>query len=176
MTNLDKLRETLKLVYDNPDAVISKFDRFITDDYWEKEYNPINDNYSWVCLDKEYYYIDKTGDIKITRHFDQKSSNDVNTLNKKIAIGNVFRYQIDAENEVERLKICAKLKELADCKYDEEGYFWVITYNNVLNEVGWTRCAVSIPSEYYFSSKEACVKAIEIIGAENLKKYYFRIE
>ena len=123
---------------------------------------------------EKYYYITTSGDVTY------------NTFNTsldeyRLSFRNVFKTVVEARKMVEKIKIINKLRELSnidfndDCK--EEHY--VISYNNESKKIV---CDVhhlfvrEIPFNIYFKTEEDCQKAIEIIGEDNLKKYYFDID
>ena len=97
----------------------------------------------------------------------------------KLSIGNIFRTQEDAEFMLERLKVLAELRRLA------KGFVpdWRDT-----NQKKWYLCCDvggSIHCDYtygisygvpvYFQSREDAQAAIEAVGAERLKRYYFMV-
>ena len=123
---------------------------------------------------EKYYYITTSGDVAY------------NTFNTsldeyRLSFRNVFKTVEEARKMVEKIKIINKLRELSnidfndDCK--EEHY--VISYNNESKKIV---CDVhhlfvrEIPFNIYFKTEEDCQKAIDTIGEDNLKKYYFDVE
>lgn len=123
---------------------------------------------------EKYYYITTSGDVAY------------NTFNTsldeyRLSFRNGFKTAEEARKMVEKIKIINKLRKLSnidfndDCK--EEHY--VISYNNESKKIV---CDVhhlfvrEIPFNIYFKTEEDCQKAIETIGEENLKKYYFDVE
>lgn len=121
------------------------------------------------------FYITETGRV-ISGTFLSLLPSD----NDKVLFNNAFQTREEAEHMLEKIKIINKLRELSnidfndDCK--EEHY--VISYNNESKKIV---CDVyhlfvrEIPFNIYFKTEEDCQKAIEIIGEENLKKYYFDV-
>lgn len=123
---------------------------------------------------EKYYYITTSGDVAY------------NTFNTsldeyRLSFRNVFKTAEEARKMVEKLKIINKLRELSninfnnDCKKEH----YVISYNNESKKIV---CDVyhlfvrEIPFNIYFATEEDCQKAIDTIGEENLKKYYFDVE
>lgn len=98
------------------------------------------------------------------------------------AIGNCFKTKAEAEFAVEKLKVIADLRRIAE-KYNEfmdwsdmDDIKWSIMYNHA--DKTFYICSQSyIQSEtIHFSSKEIAQKAIEYIGEDRLKKYYFEVQ
>lgn len=123
----------------------------------------------------KYYYISNTGSILYYMY-------DEDVTNKAIiSIGNCFETKEEAQHMLQKIRIINQLQELSnidfndDCK--EEHY--VISYNNESKKIV---CDVhhlfvrEIPFNIYFKTEEDCQKAIETIGEDNLKKYYFDVE
>lgn len=120
-----------------------------------------------------YYFISNAGSI-ICTHWDDCASD-----RGRYAIGNVFKTEEEAEFGREQLRILAELEEYADDdkEWDSIINHWCIDYNTEKRCVAayylWSR---DIPFNIYFSSKEQVQKAIDAIGEERLKKYYFCVE
>ena len=78
---------------------------------------------------------------------------------------------------VEKIKIINKLRELSNIKFSENKGKYFIYYNFRENRVLCTETnyVKIIPFEVCFKTREDCQKAIDTIGEENLKKYYFDI-
>ena len=98
------------------------------------------------------------------------------------AIGNCFKTKAEAEFAVEKLKVIAALRRFAE-EHNEriewnniENDKWCIMYNYANKEICFS-CHSSLQIEtIYFSSKEIAQKAMEYIGEDRLKKYYFEIQ
>ncbi len=100
-------------------------------------------------------------------------------------IGNCFRTKEEAEFALEKQKVFTELKRFAlennECELDwndNEKSKYFIVYNNYL------RNKIQVESlcytkyggnNIYFSSMKVAKKAIEIIGEDRLKKYYFEV-
>lgn len=134
-------------------------------------------NKSWKPKEGDtIFYITETGRV-ISGTFMSLLPSD----NDKVLFNNAFQTREEAEHMLEKIKIINKLRELSnidfndDCK--EEHY--VISYNNESKKIV---CDVyhlfvrEIPFNIYFKTEEDCQKAIETIGEDNLKKYYFDVE
>ena len=75
----------------------------------------------------------------------------------------------------------AELKEYADDdkKWNCSNAHWCIAYDadeGCIDNDGCYHNIISAPFNIYFSSKEQAQKAIDAIGEERLKKYYFCVE
>ena len=103
-----------------------------------------------------------------------------NTDNEKLSIGNAFLTEEDAEFAKERLKVIAELKKYAKEFSDEE---WsnptIPKYVIYLSSQDYR---MYITSHYsvrypflYFESKEKAQEAIDAVGEERIKKYYFGV-
>lgn len=125
-------------------------------------------------LGERYHYINSGGLIIICAW-----AND-NDDNRRYAIGNIYRTEEEARFAVEQLKVLTELKEYADDNKEwngDDGH-WFIEYN--ANEkcirADYFLTTKNIPFNIYFSSEEQAEKAINAIGKERLKKYYFCVE
>ena len=95
-----------------------------------------------------------------------------------LEIGNTFRTQEEAEFKTEQLKVLHELEQLADDDqpFDKDG-----GYSHVCIQYDWkyNKChptpnfRYSTYSPFHFKSVESCQTAIDKIGEERLKKYYF---
>lgn len=121
----------------------------------------------------KYYYISNTGSILYYMY-------DEDVTNKAIiSIGNCFETKEEAQHMLQKIRIINQLQELSNIKFNEnQKSKWCIFYDFDKNELTciYNRYCKHSPFEVYFESKEDCQKAIETIGEENLKKYYFDVE
>lgn len=98
-----------------------------------------------------------------------------------LSIGNVFRSKADAEFMVERLKVIAELRRLAKGFVpdwgDKNQKKWLLAYDGDGDENGRADfcIAVNFGAPVYFQSQEDAQAAIEAVGAERLKKFYFMV-
>ena len=123
--------------------------------------------------DETYYSIDKCGSILGTNNveFDMDK--------KTIKFGNCFKTREKAKHMVEKIKIINKLRELSNIKFNEnQKEKWFIFYDFSYNKVdyAYNKYSKNSPFEVFFKTKQDCQKAIETIGEDNLKKYYFDVE
>ena len=142
----------------------------------------------WPKVGDKYWYVTGTGDILL--HTYGNGSYDV----ARKSIGNVFRTKKEAEFHAEYLKVCAELERLTDW---EEGdrYYCIGCYrvphtvcyaygtgDILLHTLGDESYNVKCKahglreSQYGFKSEESAQKAIDTIGEDRLKKYYFRVK
>lgn len=100
--------------------------------------------------------------------------------NDKVLFNNAFQTREEAEHMLEKIKIINKLRELSNISFNDncKQEKFVIFYNTENQQIRITQHTVirEIPFNIYFKNKEDCQKAIETIGEDNLKKYYFDVE
>lgn len=123
--------------------------------------------------DEKYYYITTSGNVAqdtFNPSFDKY----------KLSFKNCFKTRKEAQCIVEKIKIINKLKELSNVDFNEDfdEQKWYITYNHRTKsiECDTTYHVQRMPFCIYFKNQEDCGKAIDTIGVENLKKYYFDVE
>lgn len=130
--------------------------------------------------DKTYYYIVSDGDTSDTYWNDNSK-----IANDRYAIGNCFQTKEEAEFAVERLKVIAELKRFAQehnekeidwRNYSQCKYFIYCEYHEHVEyiDVGCEKECKS--NDIYFMSEEIAHQAIDAIGEDRLKKYYFEVE
>lgn len=95
-----------------------------------------------------------------------------------LSIGNMFRTREDAEFMLERLKVLAELRRLTNgfvpdwWNGDQEKY--VLQYYSEDDEIDIKHYFVlNHGAPVYFQSEEDAKAAVEAIGVDRLKKYYF---
>lgn len=123
--------------------------------------------------DEKYYYITTSGNVAqdiFNPSFDKY----------RLSFKNCFKTRKEAQCIVEKIKIINKLKELSNVDFNEDfdEQKWYITYNHRTKsiECDTTYHVQRMPFYIYFKNQEDCGKAIDTIGVENLKKYYFDIK
>lgn len=140
-------------------------------DDWE-----LNEKSTQVWKPREgdkYYTIDSVGSVTSCIY----GNDEVEKL--FIRIGNCFESKEEAAHMAEKLKIITKLRELSNINFNEnQKEKWSVIYDFSYNKVDcvYNKYTKYIPFEACFKTKEDCQKAIETIGEENLKKYYFDVE
>lgn len=122
---------------------------------------------------EKYYTISTRGTIDFDNFVAENNTDAVRLL-----LGNVFESEEEAKHMLEKIKIINKLRELSNIKFSENKGKYYIYYNFRENRVLCTETnyVKIIPFEVCFKTREDCQKAIETIGEENLKKYYFDVE
>lgn len=122
-----------------------------------------------------YFYISSVGDVE-SETYDSDSYID----NARLEITNIFRTEEEANIMAIKLQIIAKLRKLSNVDFNEDfdEQKWYITYNHRTEsiECDTTYHVQRMPFCIYFKNQEDCGKAIDTIGEENLKKYYFDVE
>ena len=132
---------------------------------------------TWIPIESEAWY-QITGD-GCTREYNWRNND---FCWQCYAIGNYFKTREEAKFAVEKLKVIAELKRFAE-EHNEfmdwgdiDDIKWCIMYNH-------TDKTFYICSQSYiqietinFSSKEIAQKAIEYIGEDRLKRYYFEVQ
>lgn len=101
------------------------------------------------------------------------------------SIGNCFQTEEEARHMVEKLKVIKELQDFAlenntekiDWKNSEQPKFFIVfdPYDTIVrydSVYGYK----DLPLNIYFTSKELALKAIEKVGKERIKKYYFDID
>lgn len=144
----------------------------ITSDDWELNEKPTQ---VWEPqYDEKYYYITTSGNVV------QDTFNPSFDKYKLLSLKNCFKTRKEAQHMVEKIKIINKLKELSNVDFNEDfdEQKWYITYNHRTKsiECDTTYCVQRMPFFIYFKNQEDCGKAIDLIGEENLKKYYFDVK
>lgn len=147
----------------------------ITSDDWEIAEEPKSKD--WEPKEGDtIFYITETGRV-ISGTFLSLLPSD----NDKVLFNNAFQTAEEAEHMLEKIKIINKLRELSNINFNDDckKEHYVISYNNESKKIV---CDVyhlyvkELPFSVYFATKEDCQKAIDTIGEDNLKKYYFDVD
>lgn len=101
--------------------------------------------------------------------------------NNRYELGNCFKTREDAKFALERQKVITELKRFSlennECELDWNNLKqkkYSLSFNYFSKHIHSYPNNVK-SSDVYFSSKEIAEKAIETIGEDRLKKYYFEI-
>lgn len=155
------------------DEFVWVYEDIIAEDW--KIYKEKKTNKKWKPqYGEKYYTISTRGTIDFDNFVAENNTDAVRLL-----LGNVFETEEEAAHMAEKLKIITKLRELSnidfyDCETKKYALYYSPRYKSV--SIQEHNCVKELPFSVYFATKEDCQKAIDIIGEENLKKYYFDIE
>lgn len=127
--------------------------------------------------DEEYYYMTAGGAINSQKYqafFNDKS---------RYAIGNCFKTREETEFAVEKQKVITELKRFAqehnekiDWNNGRWKYYLVYDYHYPVKDISICSTIYVKRNGIFFTSKEIAEQAIDTIGADRLKKYYFEVE
>lgn len=102
---------------------------------------------------------------------------------RRYEIGNCFKTGKEAKFALEKLKVEAELRRFAEenneCEIDwtdEDQEKWCMHYSYGDGDVYFTNTYCHKRNDIYFSSKKIGAQAVNSIGKERLKKYYFEVE
>ena len=129
-------------------------------------------------LDEKYYMICGDGSIDYNNY-------DFDGADRRImAIGNCFQTEEQAEFMAEKLRVIHELEKFA-YENNEEEIDWnkenqekyAIVFNHLTKDftISLWRVSHNNPLNIYFSSEEIAKKAIETIGEDRIKNYYFGV-
>ena len=116
-----------------------------------------------------YWFINHIGETKLATWYGDPEDK------KRYELGNVFIVRWEASFKVEQLKVEAALKRFAR-PFDEDERNWAIIFDvdekeiTIDNERSYQSCNI------HFASEEIAQKAIDTVGEERIKKYYFGVE
>ena len=129
-------------------------------------------------LDEKYYMICGDGSIDYNNY-------DFDGADRRImGIGNCFQTEEQAEFMAEKLKVIHELEKFAYENNEEEidwndtnqeKLYLTMNYTDKCIDIFYTYTWIYSPSNIYFTSKKIAKEAIETIGEERLKKYYFGV-
>lgn len=136
----------------------------------------------WEPKNKDlYWYISNDGEIH-SWNFNKKFN--TSSLN----FGNCFQTKKQAKFMVEKLRVIHELQKFAFENNEEEidwnnkdqrKYYLILTCTGGKNrymDATYTFELRSVPFNVYFTSEKLAKKAIETIGEDRIKKYYFGVE
>lgn len=156
------------------DEFVWVYEDIIAEDW--KIYKEKENNKSWKPKEGDtIFYIIESGRV-ISGTFLSLLPSD----NDKVLFNNAFQTREEAEHMLEKIKIINKLRDLSNCDFgnDCSEIKYSICYDIETKNVrpNFNRYSRPLPFEVYFKNQEDCRKAINTIGKENLKKYYFDIK
>lgn len=138
----------------------------LTDEQKEQILQEWNKPKEWPQYGDIYYYVDSAGFVCK----DKWSDHPIDHL--RLSVGNRFRTEKEAKYKHERDKVLKELEGLADGKLGTKHYVMRL----YLNDIESIDCVNLIYSKYRFATVESCQHAIDTIGKERLKKYYFGVK
>lgn len=131
---------------------------------------------NWEPKEGEAYYLILTHGFIDYTIYDSDSRAD----NERLSFGNCFKTREEAEHMLQKIRIIIQLRKLSNISFNDncKQEKFVIFYNTENQQIKITQHKFirEIPFNIYFKNKKDCQKAIEIIGEDNLKKYYFDIK
>ena len=136
------------------------------------------ENDVWPKDGDEYYLIGSCGEIN---SYPFSSKNSVDTM--RLVIGNCYKTKEEAEQVVEKMKVMAELKRIADKSWKEAGI--EIDWSNDNTPKYYVRdspnesylfidnnYSIKNINDFYFHSEEKAKEAIDKIGEERLKSVF----
>lgn len=164
-----------KDIYQGADYIgcIFNIGNFTAEDW--KIYKEKEKNKSWKPKEGDtIFYISGTGKVLSDTFMPCLPSD-----NDKVLFNNAFQTAEEAIHMVEKIKIINKLRELSNINFGDDitELKYSIGYDIDTKKVCSTmnRFTRIMPFEVYFKTATDCQKAIDTIGEDNLKKYYFDI-
>lgn len=152
------------------------FEAALADD-WEIVEEPIKD---WKPKKgNKYYYIGSAGSI-----FNYDCREDILDV-AHLNIGNYFKTEEDAKHMVEKFKVIRELQKFANENNEGEidwknfnqcKYYLVYDTKDEDLYVDYTVYCKREPFNIYFTSSKIAKRAIEAVGEDRIKKYYFNVE
>lgn len=127
----------------------------------------------------QYYVIHGDGDVERICYTNNPSDN------RAIFMGNCFRTEEEAKFTIEKLKVIHELEKFAYESNTEEidwknfnqcKYYLVYDTEDEELYVDYTAYSKRGPFNIYFTSSKIAKRAIEEIGEDRIKKYYFNVE
>ena len=158
-------------------------DRFLSvEDLLADDWEVVAEKKKWWKpeLDEKYYFICNDDSIYYTNY-------DCDDADKRIIdIGNCFQTEDQAEFMAEKLRVIHELEKFAYENNEEEAvmvfthllkakYFFRMEIKSKKIQVVSSPTQEYLPFNIYFDSEEIARKAIETIGEDRIKKYYFGV-
>ena len=158
-------------------------DSFSLADVLADDWEVVEEKKKWWKPEKrtQYYVIHGDGDVERICYTNNPSDN------RAIFMGNCFKTEEEAKFMVEKLKVIHELEKFAFENNEEEimsyfknllkaKYFLRIEIRSKKLEVVSSPTHEYLPFHIYFDSEEIAKKAIETIGEDRIKKYYFGVK
>lgn len=96
-----------------------------------------------------------------------------------LSIGNAFHTKEEAEFALEKLKVIHELKQFTEPKntvWDFNEYHYVICYDCTSKAIDYNYAIINKYLDITFATEEMARKAVETVGKDRIKKYYFGVE
>lgn len=147
-------------------------------DDWEVMEEPKNKVWK-PNKNEKYCYIGGCGDIYHAVNVNSTTDDCI------FSIGNCFKTEEDAKHMVEKLKVIKELQDFAienrdeEISWDEDSRYKFSIYFDYkwkMISVSWATVAHDSPFNIYFASEKAIHDAIDSIGEDRIKKYYFDVK
>lgn len=151
--------------------------------------NALADNWEIVGETKSKVWKPKKGDkyffissrLEVVKFNNQEDSVDKKVINS----GNYFKTKEEAQHMVEKLKVIKELQDFAienrdeEISWDEDSRYKFSIYFDYkwkMIRISWATVAHDSPFNIYFASEKAIHDAIDSIGEDRIKKYYFDVK
>lgn len=127
----------------------------------------------------KYFFISSR--LEVVKFNNQEDSVDKKVINS----GNYFKTKEEAQHMVEKLKVIKELQDFAienrdeEISWDEDSRYKFSIYFDYkwkTIRISWATVAHDSPFNIYFASEKAIHDAIDSIGEDRIKKYYFDVK
>lgn len=146
----------------------------------KQELEILKNNYSsntapgrWKPKDGEVYYAITGDGSPIMLHFNEEADSNF------WRIGNCFKTLKEADFMIQKLKVLAELSAYTESRDrywgDEDVKHYFIYYDYILNQIRIDQCYGVKEAPVFFGTREDAQEAINAIGEEKLKIYYFNV-
>lgn len=174
--------DTIKMCCFGESVVNSSFNEYSIKDTLAEDWEVVEEKkkYWRPKKDERYYFIDE---YQEGIGNDTNDGTDVDDI--RLSIGNCFKTKEEAEHMVEKLKVIHELQKFAYENNEGEIYWndvdqskYMLIYDIQNKEIDtmisyWKNFN---PFNIYFTSYSLALTAIETIGKDRIKKYYFDVE
>ena len=161
-------------------TISRNFDSINIKDLLANDWEVVEEKKNWWKpeLDEKYYIVCTDGSIDYNNYdgdYDDK---------RFMAIGNCFQTEDQAEFMAEKLRVIHELEKFSYENNEEEidwndtnqeKLYLAMNYMDKCIDVFYTYAWIYSPSNIYFTSRKIAKEAIETIGEERIKKYYFGV-
>lgn len=127
----------------------------------------------------KYFFISSR--LEVVKFNNQEDSVDKKVINS----GNYFKTKEEAQHMIEKLKVIKELQDFAienrdeEISWDEDSrykFYIYFDYKWKMIRITWATVAHGSPFNIYFASEKAIHDAIDSIGEDRIKKYYFDVK